>query len=196
MYSLYSIFSHWIIAGPVHVACWLCPLFIIFHKSEICENITQYISEYRTQFSLAFVLCLVVSVLSNPAFYLMTDFGDFCRDDEVKKYTIRIIYNLSILPITFIFTLCKIKRKESKKYSMEAFRGYLEVIAQIKSSAQDTDVANAPTSPAPTTPPSQKPAAPFVADAGRGNSIWPILAAVLGGIALALIVAVVIIACE
>lgn len=194
MYDLYSIFSHWIIAGPVHVTCWLCPLFVIFHKSDICESITEYISEYRTQFSLTFVLCLIISVLSNPAFYLITDLGDFCRDVEVKKYTIRIIYNLSILPITFIFTLCKIKRKESKKYSMEAFRSHLEVIAQIKSSAQNNN-ANTPASLTLTASSQQKSVVPFVADAGHGNAIWPILLAVLGGIVLVLIIAVVIIAC-
>ena len=49
---------------------------------------------------------------------------------------------------------------------------------------------------APIDPSPQKQSVPFVADAGRGNAIWPILLTVLGGIVLVLIVAVVIIACE
>ncbi len=73
------------------------------------------------------------------------------------------------------------ERKHPKKSrcedDMQSFREYISTVSR-------------------STPPPQKPAAPFVADAGRGNSIWPILAAVFGGIVLALIVAVVIIACE
>ncbi len=114
-------------------------------------------------------------------------------NDTPVKYTILLTFEVLILVLAYISLLRDAKEDEAEYNRMMALRD-LEKANDPVPARKIENESRAAT--APIDPPPQKPAAPFVADAGRGNSIWPILAAVLGGIVLALIVAVVIIACD
>lgn len=117
----------------------------------------------------------------------------FVEDSDTPvTYTVLLTFNVLILVLAYISLLRDAKEDEAEYNRLMALR-------DLEKTNDPTPARNTENEPriasAPIAPPSQKPAVPFIADAGRGNAIWPILLAVLGGIALVLIVAVVIIAC-
>ncbi len=111
--------------------------------------------------------------------------------DTPVTNTVLLTFNVLILVLAYISLLRDAKKDEAEYNGQMALCDLAR--ANDPAPARNTENVSC-TAAAPITP--QKPSAPFAANAGRGNAIWPILAAVLGGVALVLIVAVVIIACE
>ncbi len=114
-------------------------------------------------------------------------------NDTPVKYTVLLTFDVLILVLAYI-SLLRDAKKDEAEYNRQMALCDLEKTNDPAPAYKIENKSHAAI--APINPPPQKQSVPFVADAGRGNAIWPILLTVLGGIVLVLIVAVVIIACE
>ena len=283
MYSLYTLCGHWFIAGTLQLICIFCIYLILAKKSSVREDIIYYMEEHKATSVGIFVLCLLISLFSNPNFYRFVGCedirtmpeGEYCyyvkvnreiddriytlpakvkvskdeytsyrlsvvyfsnggylrvSDEELDvdetfsfidqngdywdcsftnnrcsdmpftedsdtpvTYTVLLTFNVLVLVLAYI-SLLRDAKKDEAEYNRQMALCDLEKTndpAPAYKIENKSHAAIAPIDPSP-----QKQSVPFVADAGRGNAIWPILLTVLGGIVLVLIVAVVIIACE
>ncbi len=115
----------------------------------------------------------------------------FTEDSDTPvTYTVLLAFNVLILVLAYI-SLLRDTKKDEAEYSRQMA---LCDLARANDPAPARNTENV--SCTATAPPTQKPSAPFVADAGRGNSIWPIFLIVFGVAILAFVIAAIIIACD
>lgn len=283
MYSLYTLCSHWFIAGTLQLICIFCIYLILARKSSVREDIVFYMEDHKVTSASIFALCLLISLFSNPNFYRFVGCedirtmpeGEYCYYVEVNReiddriytlpakvkitkdeytyyrlsevyfsdggylrvsdedldvdepfsfidqdgdywdcsftnnrcgdtpftedsdtpvtYTVLLTFNVLILVLAYISLLCDAKKDEAE-YNRRMALCNLERVNDPAPAHKIENESRAAT--VPTIPPPQKPDVPFIANAGRGNAIWPILLAALGVVALVLAVAAIVITCE